>query len=130
MLYTRRVQFYDTDAQGVVHHSNYFRYFEEARGEFLRELGFPYSKMRELGYEVVLLEACANFKKPLLYDEVVCINLNLESMDRFTFTFSYRVEVEGELRAEGKTKHCVVKEGKIVSIPQEIREKLGTERKA
>ncbi len=130
MLYTRRVQFYDTDAQGVVHHSNYFRYFEEARGEFLRELGFPYSKMRELGYEVVLLEACANFKKPLLYDEVVCINLNLESMDRFTFTFSYRVEVEGELRAEGRTKHCVVKEGKIVSIPQEIREKLGTERKA
>jgi hypothetical protein len=40
-----------------MHHSNYFRLFEEARGELLRSLGIPYSKLREEGYEVVLLEA-------------------------------------------------------------------------
>ncbi|MFZ8784978.1 hotdog domain-containing protein, partial [Thermocrinis sp.] len=39
MIYRRRVQFYETDAQGVMHHSNYFRLFEEARGELLRSLG-------------------------------------------------------------------------------------------
>ena len=130
MFYTRRVQFYDTDAQGIVHHSNYFRYFEEARGELLRGIGLPYSSIRERGYEVVLLEACCNFKKPLFYDEVVDIELLLEGVDRFTFSFVYRVSVEGELRAEGKTKHCMVKDGKIVSIPREVREKLATETKA
>ncbi len=124
MLYRRRVQFYDTDAKGIVHHSNYFRYFEEARGEYLRGLGMPYSAIRELGYEVVLLSASCDFKKPLLYDEVVDIELNLEDMDRFTFSFTYRVSVEGELRAEGRTKHCMVKEGKLVSIPRDIRELL------
>ncbi|EDP76120.1 thioesterase family protein [Hydrogenivirga sp. 128-5-R1-1] len=129
MLYTRRVQFYDTDAQGIVHHSNYFRYFEEARGELLRGIGLPYSSIRERGYEVVLLEACCNFKKPLFYDEVVDIELLLEGVDRFTFSFVYRVSVEGELRAEGKTKHCMVKDGKIVSIPREVREKLASETK-
>lgn len=129
MLYTRRVQFYDTDAQGIVHHSNYFRYFEEARGELLRGIGLPYSSIRERGYEVVLLEACCNFKKPLFYDEVVDIELLLEGVDRFTFSFVYRVSVEGELRAEGKTKHCMVKDGKIVSIPREVREKLAAETK-
>jgi len=41
VIYRRRVQFYETDAQGVMHHSNYFRLFEEARGELLRSLGFP-----------------------------------------------------------------------------------------
>ena len=40
------------------------------------------------------------------------------------------MSVEGELRAEGKTKHCMVKDGKIVSIPREVREKLATETKA
>ena len=129
MLYTRRVQFYDTDAQGIVHHSNYFRYFEEARGELLRGIGLPYSSIRERGYEVVLLEACCNFKKPLFYDEVVDIELLLEGVDRFTFSFVYRVSVGGELRAEGKTKHCMVKDGKIVSIPREVREKLAAETK-
>ncbi len=124
MLYRRRVQFYETDAQGIVHHSNYFRYFEEARGEFLRTLGHPYSKIREKGYEVVLLEACCNFKKPIFYDELIEIELEVLKIDRFTFEFGYRVSVGGESKAEGRTKHCMVRNGKIVSIPEELREKL------
>ncbi len=118
MIYKRRVQFYETDAQGIVHHSNYFRYFEEARGEFLREKGLPYSKMREEGYEVVLISACCEFKKPVYYDEIVEIHLKVENLNRFTFEFSYDVKVNDELRARGRTKHCVVKNGKLVSIPE------------
>ena len=124
MIYERRVQFYETDAQGIVHHSNYFRYFEEARGEFLRDIGMPYSEMRKLGYEVVLLSASCEFKKPLYYDEIATIELRLNNLNRYAFEFEYRVLVEGELRATAHTRHCVVRDGKIVSIPQEIRDKL------
>ncbi len=124
ILYRRRVQFYETDAQGVVHHSNYFRYFEEARGELLRSLGKPYSEIRKLGYEVVLLEASCTFKKPLFYDEEVQIKIGLEEVSRFTFSFSYEVYVDGQVRALGRTKHCMVKEGKLVSIPRDIKELL------
>lgn len=122
MIYRRRVQFYETDAQGVLHHSNYFRLFEEARGELLRSLGVPYSKLREEGYEVVLLEAECRFKKPILYDEEVCVEIRLDSMDRYFFGFSYRLSVENDLRAEGKTKHCFVREGRLTSIPKKVRE--------
>ena len=130
MLYSRRVQFYETDAQGIVHHSNYFRYFEEARGELLRERGLPYSEVRKLGYEVVLLEAVCNFKKPIFYDEVIDIELEVGEVDRFRFSFSYKVYVKGGLRATGSTKHCMVKEGKLVSLPEEVKDKLliGVER--
>ncbi len=124
MVYRRRVQFYETDAQGVVHHSNYFRYFEEARGEFLRNLGVPYSRLRSMGYEVVLLEARCSFKKPLYYDEEVTIELDIKDINRYTFSFTYKVTVDGDLRAEGFTRHCVVKEGKIVSLPEEIRTRV------
>lgn len=123
-VYTRRVQFYETDAQGIVHHSNYFRYFEEARGEFLRSKGFPYSKLRKKGYEVVLLLAECEYKKPLFYDEIFKIELKLSELTRFTFTFNYEVFKNETLVANAKTRHCVVKDGKIVSIPQEIREIL------
>ncbi|RMH07556.1 MAG: acyl-CoA thioesterase, partial [Aquificota bacterium] len=76
-VYRRRVQFYETDAQGIVHHSNYFRYLEEARGEFLRGLCLPYSELREKGYEVVLLSAECQFLNPLLYDQEVEVRLSL-----------------------------------------------------
>ncbi len=119
--YRRRVQFYETDAQGVVHHSNYFRYFEEARGELLRDRGLPYSRMREEGFEVVLLEAKCEWKKPLIYDEEFSVELKVSHMDRFTFSINYRLLCDGELRALGETRHCVLREGKIVSIPQSVR---------
>ena len=118
MIYRRRVQFYETDAQGVMHHSNYFRLFEETRGELLRSFGIPYSKLRKEGYEVVLLEAECRFKKPIFYDEEVCVEIKLDSMDRYFFSFSYRLFVEDSLRAEGRTKHCFVKEGRLTSIPK------------
>ncbi len=124
MTYTRRVQFYETDAQGVVHHSNYFRYFEEARGEYLKEMGMPYSSLRSMGYEVVLIHAGCEYKKPLKYDEVVDIELRVKEVNRFTFEFHYIVRVRGEERARGITKHCMVRNGKIVSIPGELRDKL------
>jgi acyl-CoA thioester hydrolase len=123
-IYRRRVQFYETDAQGIVHHSNYFRYFEEARGDLLRSLGLPYSKLREKGYEVVLLSAFCEFKKPLFYDEEMLIKVSLSHIDRFTFSFDYQVCVEEKLRAVGNTKHCIIKNSKISSLPNIIRDVL------
>lgn len=118
------MQFYETDAQGVVHHSNYFKYFEEARGDFLRSLDLPYSKLREEGYEVVLLSASCDFLRPLYYDEEFTISLALSHIDRFTFSFEYLLTSLEVPRAKGFTKHCVVRKGRVVSIPKEIKEKL------
>jgi len=129
-LYKRRVHFYETDAQGVVHHSNYFRFFEEARGEFLRSLGFPYSKMRERGLEVVLLSASCDYKKPLRYDELFTVELRLTELSRFFFSFSYRVLREGELVAVAKTRHCALKGGKPASLPSELVSALVKEKES
>ena len=122
--YTRRVQFYETDAQGFMHHSNYFRLFEETRGEFLRRLGFPYAEIRKSGLEVVLVDAYAKYLRPVYYDDLVRVNLILEGLTRVKFTFGYTVYVGEELKAKGKTSHCMVKNGKPVKIPTEIYETL------
>lgn len=118
------MQFYETDAQGVVHHSNYAKYFEEARGQLLRSLGLPYSKLREEGFEVVLLSIRCEFLKPLFYDEEFCIEVGLWHMDRFTFSFEYTLKTDDGIKTEGFTKHCITKGGRIVSIPSGVRELL------
>ncbi|NPB06299.1 MAG: acyl-CoA thioesterase [Aquificae bacterium] len=118
--YERRVQFYETDAQGVVHHSNYFRYLEEARGELLRSLGFPYSALREAGYEVVLLQASCSYRKPLFYDELFTVELTLTELNRFFFTFNYAIKKGGQVAAEAFTRHCAVKNGRPASLPSEL----------
>ncbi|RMG99566.1 MAG: acyl-CoA thioesterase [Aquificota bacterium] len=123
-VYRRRVQFYETDAQGIVHHSNYFRYLEEARGEFLRSLCLPYSELRKKGYEVVLLSAECQFLKPLLYDQEVEVRLALFEFNRFTFSFYYELWAEDVKRATAKTRHALIKDKKLASIPKELKERL------
>ena len=122
--YRRRVQFYETDAQGFMHHSNYFRLFEETRGEFLRQLGFPYSELRKRGFEVVLIDAFAKYLRPVFYDDLLEVELKLEDLSKVKFVFSYTVSVNGELKAKGRTTHCVIRNGKPVKIPEELFERL------
>ncbi len=123
-VYERRVHFYETDAQGILHHSNYFRIFEETRGEFLRNLGFPYSQLRQRGYEVVLIDAYTKYLRPIFYDDLIRVELKLEELTKVRFSFSYTVTVGSELKAKGRTSHCVVKNGKPVKIPKELYEVL------
>ena len=47
--YRRAVQYYETDMMGIVHHANYIRWMEEARIDFLAQLGFPYARMEAEG---------------------------------------------------------------------------------
>ncbi len=125
MIYSRKVFFYETDAQGIVHHSNYARYFEEARGFFLEQKGMPYEKIREeLNIDIVLLELSIHYKKPLRFGDVFSIHLNLSSMDRYFFSFDYTVYLGKIIIAEGKTKHACIdrKTGKIVTVPQVLKQ--------
>ncbi len=125
VVYPRKINFYETDAQGIVHHSNYPRYFEEARGFFLEEYGFPYHRVRnELGVDIVLLELNVQYKQPLVYGDKCQIYITLSHMDRYFFTFEYQVKKEDTLVSTGFTKHCCIdrKTRKMISIPKKIKD--------
>ena len=59
-----RVRYQETDAQGRVHHANYFTYFEIGRTELLRAAGGNYRKMEEGGLLVVVVKAECRFRRP------------------------------------------------------------------
>ncbi len=123
LTYRRKVNFYETDAQGVVHHSNYPRYFEEARGYYLEYVGYPYHLVRnELGVDIVLLELNIKYKKALQFGDEFDIVFGITDVNKYFFSFEYKVMINEVLYAEGITKHCCldIKTKKLVSIPAEI----------
>lgn len=116
--HTLRVRFAETDAMGIVHHSRYLPYLEEARVEYLRHLGHPYAALRADGVDYAVLEAYVQYRKPLRFDEEVVVHLHLGATTRATFQMGYLLTVDGEPRATAVTVHgCVNADGRPVRMP-------------
>lgn len=107
-LYEHRVSYYETDQMGVVHHSNYIRWFEDARVDFLEQVGFSYKKMEDMGIMIVVLGASCEYKMPARFGDRVIIIPKISEYNGFKMTVSYEVinKADGTLLATGETRHC------------------------
>ena len=113
-----RVRFAETDAMGIVHHSRYLPYLEEARVEYLRHLGHPYTELRAEGVDYAVLEAFVQYRQPLCFDEVVHVHLHLGAATRATFQMAYLLTVDDQVRATAVTVHgCVTADGRPTRMP-------------
>ena len=118
-----RVRFVETDAMGIVHHSNYLHYFEETRVEYLRHIGHPFTEWREAGLESPVLESFVQYRQPLEFDELIDVHLPLAEVTRATFQMAYLVTVDDAdgvpgVRATGVTVHgCVTTAGRPTRLP-------------
>ena len=120
--YVRRVNYYETDKMGVVHHSNYIRYFEEARTYFMEAAGYDYPRLEREGIMSPVISIECQYKKPVRYGDTVNIDVYLMSMTRFRCVFRYEVTdaATGERRSTGKSEHCFLNEsGGIVNIERD-----------
>lgn len=113
-----RVRFVETDAMGIVHHSNYLHYFEEARVAYLANVGHPFTEWREAGLESPVLESFLQYRQPCRFDEVVTVHVSLAAATRATFQMAYLVTVGSEVRTTGVTVHgCTTLEGRPTRLP-------------
>lgn len=118
-MYIHKVQYYETDKMGVVHHSNYIRWFEEARGAYMEDKGYPYANVENNGMCVPVLSVGCEYKKSTTYGDTVEVEVKLVEMGNVRHKFAYEVrDVETkELKATGYTTHCFLdNSGKVVSI--------------
>ena len=113
-----RVRFAETDAMGIVHHSRYLPYLEEARVEYLRAIDHPYQALREEGVDIAVLEVAVQYRQPLRFDEMVSVHLRFGAATRTTFQIAYLLTVGGQVRATAVTVHgCVTAAGRPVRLP-------------
>ncbi len=113
-----RVRFAETDAMQVVHHGCYLDYLEEARVEYLRHLGHPYTEWRADGVDATVLEAFVQYRRALRFDDVVDLHVALASVTRTTFQMSYLLATDDGPAATAVTVHgAVTADGRATRLP-------------
>lgn len=119
--YTHKVQYYETDQMGVVHHSNYIRWFEEARIDFLEKSNLNYENLEAEGIMSPVTAVDCKFKSAARFGQSVEIITKLQSFNGVTFSIIYCVtdKQTGEIRAQGSSSHCFLKDGRLVSLKKE-----------
>ncbi len=100
-----RVKYSDTDQMGFMHHSNYLRFFENARISWLRELGISYKKMEEDGVIMPVVSSHLKHIKPSFFDDQLIIEISIIKPPKASLDFSYVVFNQNkDLICEGFTK--------------------------
>lgn len=118
-----RVRYKDTDRMGVVYYGNYLTFFEVARSEFMRDLGLPYTKFVDKGYDLVVIEAKTRYHGNVGYDSLITVRSSITQVKKVRVRFDYEVYDENDtLLVTGYTVHaCINSSKKPTRLPPELR---------
>lgn len=121
MSYVHKVQYYETDKMGITHHSNYIRWMEEARSEFLREIGWGYERLEAMGVISPVTSISCDYKKTTTYADDVTIDVRIKDFNGIRLVVGYEMRnVEGKLVFSGTSEHCFLSaSGKILRVDRE-----------
>ena len=118
-VYRHKTQYYETDQMGIIHHSNYIRWFEEARTDFLEKLGMGYDKMEAEGIISPVLSVSCEYRTMTHFGETVAVAVALTKYNGVRLDLEYTVTNadSGEVRAVGTSEHCFLdREGNILFL--------------
>ena len=117
--YEREAHYYETDQMAIIHHSNYIRWFEEARTDYMQKMGFSYARLEEEGVMVPVVEVGCTYKSMVRFGDTVIITPQIAeySGTRMTVVYEITNKNTGELCTTGFSKHCFMsKVGKLSSL--------------
>ncbi len=106
--YHRQVNYYETDQMGIVHHSNYIRYFEEARIDYMSQINCGVQMMEDMGLIIPNVDAYAKYISPLRFSDSFAVYVRTVKFTGVSMKFEYRAVRGDTLCATGFTTHCFV----------------------
>ncbi len=106
--FERKINYYETDRMGVVHHSNYIRFFEEARCAWLDSLDMPFSVLEENNITIPVLGVNCEYKHHVTFNDIIVISVYIKEYNGVRMTCGYTVTKKdsNEIVAVAETKHC------------------------
>lgn len=119
--YKRKVFYYETDQMGIVHHSNYIRWFEEARIDYMEQMGLGYDQMEEQGIISPVLSVEAKYMRMLHFGDSITIDTWVKEYNGIKLTVEYEVVCDqtGKVHCKGNSKHCFLnRDGRPLSLKQ------------
>lgn len=106
--YERKINYYETDRMGVVHHSNYIRFMEEARCAWLEDADMPFALLEENGITIPVLGVKCDYKYHATFADTIVIKIIGKEYSGVRMTLGYEIteKESGKLLLTGETKHC------------------------
>lgn len=106
--FERKINYYETDRMGIVHHSNYIRLMEEARCAWLEELNMPFAVLEENGITIPVLGVNCTYKHHVTFGDTILINVFSKEYNGVRMTMGYEItnKENGQVVLTGETKHC------------------------
>lgn len=119
MNYKHKVQYYETDKQGVTHHSNYIRIMEETRVDVMEQMGFGYERMEEAGVFSPVMAVTCDYKRPTTFADVIDIEFSVLELSKLKARFAYTMTCKGKVVCQGTSLHCFLDmSGRPVAIEE------------
>ena len=110
-MYRHVVQYYETDKMGITHHSNYIRWMEEARIDFLAKIGWSYARLEEEGLFSPVTAVECKYRKSTTFPDIVDIEVMVEEFKGVKLKLKYSMKNEkGETVCEARSEHCFLNE--------------------
>ena len=123
--YIRKVQYYETDMMGIAHHANYLHWMEEARIDFMDQLGYPYARMEAEGFMSPVRAVSCQYKKPCTFGDELSVTVSVESFNGVLLTLRYdlRRAATGETVCEARSEHVITnREGRLIRVKHDLPE--------
>lgn len=116
--YIHKVQYYETDKMGVTHHSNYLRWMEESRVDYLAKIGLPFSQMEARGIVSPVVSLDIKYKSPCTFEDEIEIETTVKNYTGIRLMFSYVMKkiATGETVVEANSTHCFIVDGRVVAM--------------
>ena len=121
--YEHRVKYYETDKMSIVHHSNYIRWMEEARIDFLGQIGWNYKKLEDMGIISPVTAVECKYRVSTQFDDLITISVWVEEFKGVKLKIGYQMKRDNLLVCEAKSEHCFLNpEGGIINLKKEFPE--------
>ena len=123
--YIHKVCYHETDKMGITHHSNYIRWKEEARIDFLEQIGCSYARLEQDGIISPVIGVECQYKQPTTFGDEVCICAEIEEFRGVRLVIRYTMynRQTGALVLTGKTRHCFTNaQGRPIALKKQFPE--------
>ena len=119
--YSRTVHYYETDKMGITHHANYIHWMEEARIDFLAQIGLSYDRLEQMGIISPVTYVDCRYKTSTTFADKVTVSVHVEQFKGVRLKLRYEMKKsDGAVVCQAHSEHCFVDgEGKILRLQKD-----------
>lgn len=114
--YIHEVKYYECDRMGITHHSNYIRFMEEARVDWMDQMGFGFDRMEAQGVVSPVVSVDCLYKRTTTFKDRIEITVEVAKTTTLKIVFSYTMRVGSDVVCTAQSTHCFLENGRPVSL--------------